>query len=113
MMCPMSDTNPEGQNIPAWTLGWRMKRALAHGGVGVEEMAANLGYERKALSRWMSDKGTPPRPANLKQWALKCRVSYEWLDSGGGPGPNTPPGQDESQSRWKSHSPTVLALIAA
>ena len=75
----MSDTNPEGQNIPAWTLGWRMRRALAHAGLSVETMADDLGFERKSLSRWMNDKGAPPRPVYLKQWALITGVPYRWL----------------------------------
>lgn len=68
--------------IPDWTLPWRMQRALAHAGVSVEEMAAELGVTRQTVSRWLNEHGAPPRIGYLKVWALRCGVPYEWLLSG-------------------------------
>jgi transcriptional regulator with XRE-family HTH domain len=105
-MCPMSDTNPVGQ-VPEWTLGWRMKRSLAYGKVSVETMAEHLGYERKALSRWMADKGAPPRPVNLMQWAMKCGVPYAWLIGQNDDGPSDLP---IDESGYNDSGATVVPL---
>lgn len=84
-------TEPQSA-VPELTLGWRLKMALSHGKVSRREMAAHLGYEESALSRWMSDKLTP-RNGVLSQWALATNVDPEWLRTGvGTPGPNPDPG---------------------
>lgn len=67
--------------IPQWTLRWRLQRALAHGGVSIEEMAAELGVSRQTVSRWLNEHGQP-RAGFLKLWAMRCGVSYEWLATG-------------------------------
>jgi transcriptional regulator with XRE-family HTH domain len=71
--------------VPDWTLGWRLQRALAHAEVSVEDMAGELGVTRSTISRWMHDRGAPPRPIYVKQWALRTGVSQEWLLSGSSP----------------------------
>ena len=71
-----------GFTVPEWTLGWRMQRALAHAGIRAEDMAAELGVVRATVSRWMHDKGSPPRTIYLRQWALRTGVPFEWLTSG-------------------------------
>lgn len=75
----MSQAN--GTVVPDWTVGWRMQRALTHAGLHVEEMADELGVSRSTVSRWVNDKG-PVRPIYLKQWALRCGVPFEWLQTG-------------------------------
>jgi transcriptional regulator with XRE-family HTH domain len=95
--------------IPALTLGWRLKMALAHGGVKAGTMAEQLGYESSTLSRWMSDKGTPPRKGVIQQWALATNVSPEWLETGEGDptpsGPDGTPGEPDREA--------ALARLAA
>lgn len=82
-------TSPH-EDVPALTLGWRLKMALAHGGVSRDEMADNLGVTPSTLSRWMGDKGAAPSRAYVSQWALSTGVSRAWLERGegtvGGPG---------------------------
>jgi transcriptional regulator with XRE-family HTH domain len=84
MMCRMSDTATaaDGKGLPAWTLGWRLRRALTHADVGAEEMAVELGVTRTTVSRWMNDHGAPPRAAFVKQWALRTGVPVDWLIHG-------------------------------
>ena len=77
----MSELPVEGA-VPDWTLGWRMQRALAHAGISAGEMAAELEVSRGTLSRWLNDRGARPRAIYLRQWALRCGVSYRWLLNG-------------------------------
>lgn len=68
--------------VPPWTLGWRLRRALDYAGMSVEQMAAELDVSRSTLSRWMSDRGTPPRRLYLDAWARLTQVPAEWLRKG-------------------------------
>src|SRR5260221_12773163 len=69
---------PDGE-IPEWTLGWRLNRALAHAGISAADMAADLGVSRATVSRWINDHGAPPRVGYVKLWAMRCGVSLEWV----------------------------------
>ena len=69
---------PDGE-IPEWTLGWRLNRALAHAGISAADMAEDLGVSRATVSRWINDHGAPPRVGYVKLWALRCGVSLEWV----------------------------------
>lgn len=71
----------ESTQIPDWTLGWRMQRSLAHAGLSIEEMSAELGVSRSTVSRWVNDHGEP-RIGYLKLWALRCGVPLDWLLEG-------------------------------
>src|SRR6266496_4037232 len=79
-MTDMSESpqSPQAGAIPAWTIGWRMQRALAHAGISVEEISDELGVSRSSVSRWLNDRALP-RAAYLKVWALRTGVAYEWL----------------------------------
>ena len=68
-------------DIPEWTLGWRLQRSLAHGGVSIDDMAAELGVSRQSISRWLNARAVP-RIGYLKLWALKTGVPLDWLISG-------------------------------
>ena len=50
MMGGMDDLQERG-DVPDWTIGWRLQRALAHADVSVQEMADELGVSRSAISR--------------------------------------------------------------
>ncbi len=74
----MSMSEGDGE-IPEWTLGWRLARALAHGGVSVEGMAEELGVSRSTISRWMNDRGAPPRIGYVKLWCQRTGTNLEWV----------------------------------
>lgn len=76
-----STVDPTG-TVPAWTLGWRLRRALAHAELRAEDIADELGVVRATVSRWMNDKGAPPRRIYLSQWALRTGVPLSWLLTG-------------------------------
>lgn len=68
--------------VPAWTLGWRLRRAF-EGQMSREEMARRIGYDVSTVSRWVKDKGVP-RPSVIRDWAAICDVPEEWLLYGTG-----------------------------
>ncbi len=55
-------------------------------------MAAELQVSRATVSRWLNDKGLPPRSVYLRRWADLTGVPFLWLCHGdGGPcGPRGP-----------------------
>src|SRR5258708_6520569 len=78
MMGSMSAMEEQGA-IPEWTLGWRLARALGYAGVSVEEMAEELGVSRSTVSRWMNDRGAPPRVGYVKLWCQRTGTNLEWV----------------------------------
>lgn len=82
MMTDMSDMTI-GDIVPAWTLGWRLQRSLGHAQMSVEQMTQELGVSRSTLSRWLNDRGAPPKRAYLQQWAALTRVPADWLMGAG------------------------------
>lgn len=82
-------TTQRSERIPELTLGWRLKMAL--GDMKRDEMAGVLGVNPATVSRWMSDKGAPPKRAYLAQWAFATGVSVDWLESGEPVPTTTPP----------------------
>jgi transcriptional regulator with XRE-family HTH domain len=93
----------EDDQIPPWTLGWRLQRALSWADMNTEEMAYELGVARSTISRWCNDKGHPTR-GYLKLWAQRTRVPLNWLLQGDS---MLPRGESNSQPAGlvKDHRP--------
>ena len=72
----------EARVAPELTLGWRLQMALRQGGVGVRGMADELGMARNSVSRWMADRGPPPRAVFVTMGALRTGVPYHWIATG-------------------------------
>ena len=79
MMTGMSEMAASPAAIPEWTLGNRLDRALTHGKVSVEHMAHHLDVSRSTVSRWLHDRGAPPKRLYVRAWADLCHVDPEWL----------------------------------
>lgn len=77
-MVAMSQMTDAGQ-VPEWTLGWRLRRALAHAGVSIDQMAGELGVSRATISRWLNEREGPPTRGYLIAFALRCGVPVAWL----------------------------------
>jgi transcriptional regulator with XRE-family HTH domain len=73
-------TTERYERIPELTLGWRLKMSL--GEVTRDEIARVMDVTPSTISRWMSDKGAPPKRPYLIQWALATGVPVEWLETG-------------------------------
>jgi transcriptional regulator with XRE-family HTH domain len=92
--------------VPRWDLPDRMRKALRHSGVGVQEMADYLGVARSSVSNWVNGR-VQPSTQTLRLWAMRCGVSYEWLTGGRSPHPaaggaTTGPGliKPETRAPW-------------
>lgn len=93
--------------IPPWTLGWRLQRALSWADMTTEGMAAELGVARSTVSRWCNDKGRPTR-GYLKLWALRTGVPLDWLM-----GEADVPRSDHQRSHWcAEHQPGTVELAS-
>ena len=68
--------------VPPLTLGWRLKMALDMAGISNAQMAEALGVNRATISRWMADRGAPPRRGYIVAWSNETRVGLHWLESG-------------------------------
>ena len=95
----------ESERIPPLTLGWRLKMAL--GDDAAQDMADYLGVSRQTISRWMGDKGAPPKRAYLAQWALRTNVPYRWLVDGVSTPDHNPGGGGQPTVGYVVHFPAV------
>jgi len=73
-------------NIPAWTIGDRLRKALDVADVSVQDMAAYLEVSRNTVGNYINDHVRIPGPA-LKLWAMRTGVPLEWLRTGVEPAP--------------------------
>lgn len=71
--------------IPQWDVADRMRKALRHSGVGVQEIAEYLDVSRNTVSTWINGR-IEPSTQTLRLWALRCGVPYDWLRDGKAPG---------------------------
>jgi transcriptional regulator with XRE-family HTH domain len=74
----MSEVPAEHHQVPAWDTADRMRKALRHADIGVQEMADYLGVSRTSASNWINGR-IAPGPQTLRLWALRTGVSLEWL----------------------------------
>ncbi len=99
--------------VPDWTLGWRISRALDFGSVSNKQLAEEFEMNPATISRWIGDKGAPPKAIYLRQIALRCGVSYEWLATGANPQPTPEHGAGAHIHRYlhRSRSRRALAVV--
>lgn len=76
----MADTHNAGK-VPMWDLWDQMQRSLRHAGVGVQEIADELGMSRNSIGNYLAGRRQPTR-AVLIAWASVCGVSLAWLATG-------------------------------
>lgn len=69
---------PAPLDAPPWDVADRMRKALRHAGIGVQEMADYLGVSRTSASNWINGR-IAPSTQTLRLWALRTGTSYDWL----------------------------------
>lgn len=72
------------EKVPKWTLADRIRKAMSEAGVGVQELADELGVTRGAVSKWITNgpSHVEPKRPTLIAIALRTGVVLEWLESG-------------------------------
>lgn len=73
--------------IPVWTLGDRLAKARVFADLDQRDMAVYLGMSKAVISVYERDVRPPKLPV-LRDWALRCGVSLDWLLTGVGSPPN-------------------------
>jgi transcriptional regulator with XRE-family HTH domain len=71
-------TLPQTGDIPAWSLGDRLRKAREHAHLTQLELAGEVGISRASVVNYETGRSDPSRPV-LLSWALRCGVDYEWL----------------------------------
>ena len=59
----------------------RLAKSLQVSGLSVADMAAYMEAHRNTIGAWLNRRAQP-RPANMRLWALRTGVPYEWLRHG-------------------------------
>lgn len=67
--------------VPEWTLGDRMRKALAASGTPVNEIADYLEVTPTTVGRWINDR-SPVKRSTLIVWAATTGVDLGWLETG-------------------------------
>src|SRR5690606_17395828 len=65
-------------DVPQWTLGERLRKAMHWGGVDEARIARILGVTDRTVRNYLSD-ATRPKLVVLRQWADATRVPLDWL----------------------------------
>lgn len=84
MLLSMSNNHIRSAAELAPDLGDRLAKSLRVSGVTVNEMASFLEVHRNTVGAWIGGRAHP-NPANMRLWAMKTDVPYEWLRYGDGP----------------------------
>lgn len=87
---------PDTANAPEWDLADRLRKALREAEVSSQEMAEYLEIGRHTVSNWINGR-TRPRKSDLRLWAMRCGVPYEWLATG-----QLPRGSSDQPRGWSS-----------
>jgi transcriptional regulator with XRE-family HTH domain len=103
-------------NVPEWDTADRMRKALRHADIGVQEMADYLGVARNTVSTWINGR-IEPSTQTLRLWSLRCGVSYEWLtghddDTRNRENPQAT-GTTDPRITWAGTSRRLLTVAAA
>lgn len=94
----------------------RLRRALRVSGVSVSEMAEHLEVSRNTIGNWINGHAEPRR-RDIREFAMKTGMPYEWIKDGKGSGersPSTPGGGSSAKiseiTVWNRASDSVRAL---
>lgn len=100
------------QNIPTWTLGDRMRKAMEASGHTPGTMAEIYRMSRTSVSNWIHDRVTPDH-RTITMWANITGVPVWWIENG-----DTPPAPIAQLAELRTFNPKCapsrhLALVAA
>lgn len=109
----MTDTaEHDGGTVPSFEMRHRMRLALEHAGVSVNEMAELLGVDRNTVGRYLNGH-TTPRLSVLRVWAMRTAVPLDWIRFGEAPTPPPTPETTRTRHRRTSACTTISHLVIA
>jgi len=76
---------PSTGDVPAWSLGDRLRKAREHAKLSQASLAKTIGVARASIINYETGRTTPNRPV-LLSWALQCGVDFGWLAGSPHPG---------------------------
>lgn len=103
----MTETQFEG-NVPIWTEGDRLGKALRHADISNQGMAEYLGVSRNTVGNYIAGR-TPVDKRTRMLWALRTGVAIDWLENGDS-APTPPPNGGGEPTSVQSEA---LAKLAA
>lgn len=74
----MTDPKAGGPQVPQFTLGDRLDKALRVAGVSHQEMAEYLGVSRNTIGNYIAER-THVSEGTLRLWSFRTLVPLEWL----------------------------------
>lgn len=83
--------------VPTFTICDRLRKSREFAGLEQGELAEDIEVGRSTIGNYETGRVTPRRIV-VRQWALRCGVSFEWLWEGV---PASSPGPDGPE-RWAS-----------
>lgn len=85
MLC-MAAREESGQTVtrvPQWTVGDRLRKAREEAGIGVEQMAAQIGRNRNSITRY--ERSRTVDVLVVRAYSAFTATSMTWLLTGTGP----------------------------
>jgi hypothetical protein len=79
IICSVTNARPLSELEP--DLADRLAKSLQVAGLSVAEMADYMEVHRNSVGAWLNRR-SEPRPANIRLWAIRTDVPYEWLRYG-------------------------------
>lgn len=77
----MTETAEPQQLDTPWTFGWRLRWALNHAGLSLDQIGEDLDFSGSAVGRWCRGENEPKRIVKVAI-AQRCGVRPEWLIDG-------------------------------
>ena len=70
----------EGNRIPSFTIGDRLRKARESAGMSQEELAEDVGISRRSLVRYERDEMI--KKSVILLYAMRTGVPVEWIETG-------------------------------
>ncbi len=95
----MTTQQHQGDAVPEWTVGDRLRKAREVLGLDQVAFAALTGISRGTISNYERGLTNTYKTLFMRAWAMATGVSLEWLETGvAGPQPEPPPRAKKSTS---------------
>lgn len=84
-------TQAQGDAVPEWTVGDRLRKAREVLGLEQGPFAERIGVSRGTVSNYERGTTSAYKPIVMRAWAMAAGVSLQWLETGVGMSSTPPP----------------------